>query len=537
MRRDDVLAASPRVPTIARASHFFASSRFFVRRGARAVARAPSTRARLDVKTHRKRLPRRISARAPARRSRRRVGARSSARDYFFSRDVAVERALDRRRRRRAARGRSPRAVARRARRGATRVTARRVMDVERDAARALAAMSTTIERATTTRDRANDARLGSGARRETMDEAKGATATARGSATRAASARETAVRTPMIREARRRATTRTRTREGGEGRRGAREDGLKFKVGGDDETRSTRGASASASGGAREAVVVGMRLDALFDAAADRETRDSEAATRADDLTAFAAAMTPRARERAPRRALAVYEKTFVCGIGGCEKSYGSASSLCAHKRARHPGWREAATATKATTIKKEDDEDVIDGAGDAGDAVDDDGNVFDDASMRLARKRGASGLNDANRASALGAYFEIVAADAHGRLSSANRTKRRLVRLSKDAGACANDPSEPAERRAAAAAAARVFAAVEESVDGEQERASAWLHTLDDASRAVSKTQTSSSIIDARALDPDARSHAPELVRACVRHRIARVLRRAFVQAASPA
>ncbi|ABO97493.1 predicted protein [Ostreococcus lucimarinus CCE9901] len=369
------------------------------------------------------------------------------------------------------------------------------------------------------------------------MDEAKGATATARGSATRAASARETAVRTPMIREARRRATTRTRTREGGEGGRGAREDGLKFKVGGDDETRSTRGASASASGGAREAVVVGMRLDALFDAAADRETRDSEAATRADDLTAFAAAMTPRARERAPRRALAVYEKTFVCGIGGCEKSYGSASSLCAHKRARHPGWREAATATKATTIKKEDDEDVIDGAGDAGDAVDDDGNVFDDASMRLARKRGASGLNDANRASALGAYFEIVAADAHGRLSSANRTKRRLVRLSKDAGACANDPSEPAERRAAAAAAARVFATVEESVDGEQERASAWLHTLDDASRAVSKTQTSSSIIDARALDPDARSHAPELVRACVRHRIARVLRRAFVQAASPA
>ena len=120
---------------------------------------------------------------------------------------------------------------------------------------------------------------------------------------------------------------------------------------------------------------------------------------------------------------------------------------------------------------------------------------------------------------------------------MSSANRTKRRLVRLSKDAGACANDPSEPAERRAAAAAAARVFAAVEESVDGEQERASAWLHTLDDASRAVSKTQTSSSIIDARALDPDARSHAPELVRACVRHRIARVLRRAFVQAASPA
>ena len=31
-----------------------------------------------------------------------------------------------------------------------------------------------------------------------------------------------------------------------------------------------------------------------------------------------------------------------FVCGIGGCARSYGSASSLCAHKRAHHPGWKE---------------------------------------------------------------------------------------------------------------------------------------------------------------------------------------------------
>jgi hypothetical protein len=48
MRRDDVLAASPRVPTIARASHFFASSRFFARRrdAARARSRARRRRAR-----------------------------------------------------------------------------------------------------------------------------------------------------------------------------------------------------------------------------------------------------------------------------------------------------------------------------------------------------------------------------------------------------------------------------------------------------------------------------------------------------------
>ena len=429
-----------------------------------------------------------------------------------------------------AARGRSPRDADVR---DAPSRDATAAMDVG-DAARALTTLSTTIETATAATDARARGRRAGKRRERTDDGSNGATREARARATDArgtASSGDGAVRTPAIREARGGRATTDGTRDGGEG--SAREDGLKFKVGGDgDETRSTRGASATASRRAREAVVVGTRLDALFDAAADRETRDSEGATRADDLTAFAAAMTPRERERAPRRALRVYEKTFVCGIGGCEKSYGSASSLCAHKRARHPGWREATTATKETTIKKEDDEDAIDGAADA---VDDDGDVFDDASIRLARKRGASGLNDANRASALGAYFEIVAADAHGRLSSANRTKRRLVRLSKDAGACANDPSEPAERRAAAAAAARVFAAVEESVDVEQERASAWLHTLDDASKAVSQNQTSSSIIDARALDPDARSHAPELVHACVRHRVARVLRRAFVQAAS--
>ena len=31
-----------------------------------------------------------------------------------------------------------------------------------------------------------------------------------------------------------------------------------------------------------------------------------------------------------------------FVCGIGGCARSYGSASSLCAHKRRTTQGWKE---------------------------------------------------------------------------------------------------------------------------------------------------------------------------------------------------
>lgn len=51
----------------------------------------------------------------------------------------------------------------------------------------------------------------------------------------------------------------RMRMCEGGEGGRGAREDGLKFKVGGDDETRLMRGVSVSVLGGVCEVVVVGM--------------------------------------------------------------------------------------------------------------------------------------------------------------------------------------------------------------------------------------------------------------------------------------
>ena len=51
---------------------------------------------------------------------------------------------------------------------------------------------------------------------------------------------------------------------------------------------------------------------------------------------------LIPPAKKRKARRWLSNDQKTFVCGIGGCSRSYGSASSLCAHKRAHHPGWKE---------------------------------------------------------------------------------------------------------------------------------------------------------------------------------------------------
>ena len=37
--------------------------------------------------------------------------------------------------------------------------------------------------------------------------------------------------------------------------------------------------------------------------------------------------------------------QKRHVCGIDGCQKRYGSASSLCAHKRTHHPNWRGRST------------------------------------------------------------------------------------------------------------------------------------------------------------------------------------------------
>ena len=298
-----------------------------------------------------------------------------------------------------------------------------------------------------------------------------------------------------------------------------------------------------------------GVRLDDLFDAAAamDRVRDEDQTESRDDarlvaapnrgvvvenqrrdvsivdeDATAraltFADIMAPSTSARPSRRALAVYEKTFACGVDGCAKSYGSASSLCAHRRARHPGWRGRAPRDDVDGFLDEDGVEDEDGVG-----VDTDGTR--DAATRLARKRGASGLDETRRGTALGAYVEIAAADAHGRLNVGNRTKSRVVRAMKEACASAVEDGGDAARRAAAAAAARVFASMESAIVGEQERTSAWLHTLDDLSRAWTKTTRRG--VDAFA--PDARAHAPEEIRACVAHGVARDVRAAVIAAAA--
>ena len=74
-----------------------------------------------------------------------------------------------------------------------------------------------------------------------------------------------------------------------------------------------------------------------------ERDTKqEDDDASPAVTNSADAAGITAKPPlKRRPRRMLSPEEKTFVCGIDGCRKAYGSASSLCAHKRTHHPGWK----------------------------------------------------------------------------------------------------------------------------------------------------------------------------------------------------
>jgi len=278
-------------------------------------------------------------------------------------------------------------------------------------------------------------------------------------------------------------------------------------------------------------AMAEAKRLDAAFaKAAAPSASRprltDDDHAMGDSVAAAFAATISPMPKVRAPRRWLAAEEKTFVCGIDGCAKRYGSAPSLCAHKRARHPGWKAQKSSEnggrwshrrKAATTQQNDDADGDDADGNAEDGGDD---GDDDAAVRMSRQRGASGIDDDARGTALGAYMEIVAADAHGRMGQANRAKRRLTRAARDVRVALAGSGMSSPERAAAASAARIYTAMEDALDAEQERTSAWLDTLDVVSHVVGRTKS---------LTADA--EAPEETRrACAVARVARDMLRAI-------
>ena len=253
--------------------------------------------------------------------------------------------------------------------------------------------------------------------------------------------------------------------------------------------------------------------LAEAFDAAAAR-LRDVSASEAT--LERFAERVTPGlgTSSRRGRRSLGAHERTHVCGVDGCDKSYGSASSLCTHRRVRHAGWRER--------VRDAADGAVEDKGGD-GEGKGVDADVDRDTTVRLARKRGASGLDDSTRASPLGVYLEILAADAHGRLGVGDRTKARLSRATKDAITTAADPIAFVERRAASAAAARLFASMESASAREHERTSAWLFTLDD----VSKT-----IIHRDEISVDPSEIDRKRVASCVDFEVAHVLRSALAR-----
>lgn len=285
-------------------------------------------------------------------------------------------------------------------------------------------------------------------------------------------------------------------------------------------------------------------RLEGAFEAAAglvtmkdenDGETllrakADADADDNADDevvrrrRAALVDAMSPETCGRATRRALAEYEKTFTCGVDGCEKSYGSAPSLCAHRRARHPGWRGSGKVPTPSGI-------VVEGGGCHDKAAVDDVDVgdvdfdvdADAASTRAARKRGASGLDAASRSSAVGAYLEILAADAHDRLNTSLQSRRKVSRAMKEAMDRATNRDASVECRAVDACASRVFASMENCIDVEQKRTSAWLNTLDILSKAFASTKDAS-------LRPNVDKHDASQIMACLSHDVARDIMRAL-------
>ena len=243
-------------------------------------------------------------------------------------------------------------------------------------------------------------------------------------------------------------------------------------------------------------------------------------------------AALAPPAKKRKPRRWLSADEKQFACGIDGCQRAYGSASSLCAHKRAHHPGWKErrreqrekeAAEATargEAPVVHKDDDEDEEDGeiekADEKGD--DDDGDDGDaDVAGRQARKEGSKALDADARATPSGAWIESLAADAHARLGALRRSRQRVQRGLRDARAAVaklGAPVEDAEAIAntshealnaaaasvAAAAAARLLQNMENALETESDNLHLWLSKLE---RVAELRQASGRVLNVALMD----------------------------------
>jgi len=159
------------------------------------------------------------------------------------------------------------------------------------------------------------------------------------------------------------------------------------------------------------------------------------------------------------------------VCGLDGCTKAYGSASSLCAHKRAHHPGWRNA--PRPAPPEKAERGPRVL-------------GPV-------AAAQPGAQASQATARGGPAGAWIAMLASDAVGRLGTLRRSRIRSQRACREetshcaalaAGTSSRDPEVAAAAAAeitVRAAAARLCRAMDLAIDEEVSRLEQWVARLD--------------------------------------------------------
>ena len=170
------------------------------------------------------------------------------------------------------------------------------------------------------------------------------------------------------------------------------------------------------------------------------------------------------------------------MCGINGCTKAYGSASSLCAHKRAHHPGWR---TGVYDPPPKAAGEAAATEGGGRA--ATHTTKPPPPSASMPGALAMGAGA-----RGGPAGVWLSVLAADATGRLGALRRSRVRAQRACRDGQqSCATAAAEGAHAVgsavtacvsvAAHAASAKLCRAMDEAIDAEINRLEDWVMQLD--------------------------------------------------------
>lgn len=206
-----------------------------------------------------------------------------------------------------------------------------------------------------------------------------------------------------------------------------------------------------------------------------------------ATKLDALVTTLYPQPKRRKPRRWLSATQKPHVCGINGCTKAYGSASSLCAHKRAHHPGWKTGVYDTAPVPGSAAQQRQVALATGAAAG-----GGAGSKPPPPSASMPGALATGAGARGGPAGVWLSVLAADATGRLGALRRSRVRAQRSCRDGQQCcagaAVDGAHDVRTAAGAcsqvvvhAASARLCRAMDEAIDSEITRLEDWVMQLD--------------------------------------------------------